>query len=111
MLTLRLHNHKPLPHGWAVVVAVLLLLGVVGFAAGHNHWSIAGVPTPAYVSHTSSLIGTADGTLLEGSGAVAAPPVVAAFPAFALLVIALGSLLRVALLLTRLYTRPDSAGP
>lgn len=104
MLTLRLHNHKTLSACWPALLGILLLLGTLGFVAGHSHWTAGSAPAPAYVSQTSSLIGTADGTLLEGSGAVADPPASPAFSALPVLVVALGSLGAAALLLPRLYT-------
>ncbi len=104
MLTLRLHNHKLLTGWWTVLLAAVLLLGVVGFAAGHGHWSLGSVSTPAYVSNTSSLIGTADGSLVEGSTAVAAQPTVASLPALELLLVILTTLAGVVFVLARLYT-------
>lgn len=70
MHTLRLHHPKAL-HAWRpFAFALLLVVAVLGTSVvthGYAAWSHA--MAPAYVSHTSSLIGTADGTLLEGEAA------------------------------------------
>ncbi|HMA36195.1 MAG TPA: hypothetical protein VKY74_17195 [Chloroflexia bacterium] len=76
MLTLRIHGSKGL-HGrhlglLGLLFAVLVVGAVVAHQVGHPGFSSP--PAPAYVSHTSSLVGTADGTLLEGAGAVPESP-------------------------------------
>ena len=70
MHTLRLHPPKML-HAWRpFAFALLLVVAVLGASiATHGYAAWSHAVAPAYVSHTSSLVGTADGTLLEGATA------------------------------------------
>ena len=92
-------------------MALFVLMAALLFGAGVARAHSLGAPqaaTPPYVSHSSALIGTADGTILTVDEAAPAAPVAparASVPAFALIggsILGLGIL---ALSLVGIYTR------
>ena len=78
MLTLRphLHLHKG-THHWGMAATAVVLTALVGLAVvgSRTHFQLgqATPEAPVYVNQTSSLIGSSDGTLLEGGDAAPAP--------------------------------------
>src|SRR5689334_13768208 len=101
------------------MLAVTVVLAAAMFGAGaaiHTHRSLGlqgAAPAPAYVSNVSSMIGTADGTLIEGGTADSSAASVAqqGHPATGWLLIGLSVLglsavvLSVAVLYTKLCRR------
>jgi hypothetical protein len=86
-----------------LVLAAALLFGA-GVARAHS-LSAAHASTPTYISHSSALIGTADGTILTVDEAAPAPATPSPAPAFALIG---GSILGLGILglsLRGIYTR------
>src|SRR4051812_33858224 len=82
MHALRIHRVKGLSGWGTLAIAILLLASALGAAVlrGQGHLSSAGqVPAPAYVNQTSSMLGSANGTLIEG-GSADAPVGAAAGP-------------------------------
>jgi len=81
MHALGIHRVKGLGGWGTLAVAVLLIAFALGSAAvldRRGHLGFASqASAPAYVSQTSSLMGTADATLIEG-GSADAPPASAA---------------------------------
>lgn len=113
MHALRTSSLKSVPSSgrFSLVAAILVLMAlgttVVVHNAGHQGAG-APAPAPAYVSQASSLIGTADGSLVEGDGAVAPPPAptTPGLPAGGILAgLATLALLAVAIVLMKLTTR------
>jgi hypothetical protein len=71
-----------------MVLLVLVAALVFGAGVARAHRLAADAGTPPYISHSSALIGTADGTILtvdEAAPAVPAPEAPASVPAFALI--------------------------
>jgi hypothetical protein len=92
-------------------MALLVLMAALLFGAGVARAHSLGAPqasTPTYISHSSALIGTADGTILtvdEAAPAAPAAPARSSAPAFALIggsILGLGIL---ALSFVGMYTR------
>jgi hypothetical protein len=106
-----LRRNQGITHEGGRWLALLLLAAALVFGAGvaraHGPWAV-GAGTPPYVSHSSALIGTADGTILtvdEAAPVAPAPAAPAPAPAFALIG---GSILGLGILglsLMGIYTR------
>lgn len=114
MQALRTSSLKSVPSSGrlTLVAAILVLLALGTTVVVHNAGHMgagASAPAPAYVSQASSLIGTADGSLVEGDNAVPAPMPAPARPALpaggALAVLATLALLVIATVLMKLTTR------